>query len=292
MNKNVLFAILMCFPLLGLADQEVERSIKAEQNGRVLVKNTSGRIAVQGWGKSEVQVKGVLDDNVKELIVETEKRTTRVEVVLKEEEHDNGGSTNLNILVPNASEVEIDGVATDLELTGIDGGIDVAVVSGNIIAQRIKNRMYVRLVSGDLQLKDSSGKLEVKLVNGDMQADVDSAQIKVSTVNGDIELKTQHAVDVSLKTVSGSIEFEGELDDKGDLQVGTISGDAEIRLVGDLNAYVTLKAGPGGDIDNKLTDQVPEEDSMGLHQKIQFTVGQGGAHVRVKTVSGDIEIGP
>jgi hypothetical protein len=53
-----------------IADEQVNQTIDATDDGYIEIYNTSGSIEVTGWSKDTIEVTGTLGDSVEELIVE------------------------------------------------------------------------------------------------------------------------------------------------------------------------------------------------------------------------------
>ena len=86
------------------AGEEVNRSAPLEQESRVTIENTRGKIQVIGWEKAEIQVLGTLDDLAKKLAFDVRKDRAHIEVEMPRRVEEGEGS-NLTIYVPFQAKV-------------------------------------------------------------------------------------------------------------------------------------------------------------------------------------------
>jgi hypothetical protein len=286
--KQYVSLFLICFCLPTLAGEKIDRTLAAEPNGTVEIHNVRGKIAITGWPNEEVKVSGTLDDMTEEFIFTSEGSKTLIKVKLPRHTnfHNRDGS-NLTIHVPLGSKVAFSGVATDLDVQKVDGGLEINSVSGEIFVQEIKGRTYINSVSGGLKLQTLSGILEVSTVSGDLQAQVECKKVRVSGVSADLDLKLKEIESASLSNVSGDTMISGVLMSDGELKLSSVSGEAFYLVEGTLDARVSMETAPGGDIINEYTDDKPISSFINSHN-LRFTTGSGNATIRMSTVSGNI----
>ena len=281
-----LILISICFP--AFAGEKVDQSVSAEADGVVEIHNVRGEIVITGWDQEEVKVTGTLDDLAKEFIFKSDGDKTLIKVKLpRNTRHHNRDGSNLKIMVPRESKVAFSGVATDLDVRTVEGGIDINSVSGDININQAKGRTYINSVSGELKLREISGILEVSTVSGDLDAIVDCNKVTVSGVSADLSVTLNQIETAFLSNVSGDTLVKGALVDDGEIKLGSVSGEAYYYVDGDLNARVSMETAPGGDIVNEYSDDKPISSFINSHN-LRFTAGEGNGIIRMSTVSGNI----
>jgi len=289
-NVRILLTITIVLWLGGAtAGEEVDKVLAASSSGSVKVVNTRGDVEIYGWDKDEIRVQGELDDLTEEFIFEVKGDRARIEVRLPRYNVNWGDGSDLEIYVPENSRVDFQGVSTDTTIKNILGGLRARSVSGDITADNIRQRLHIKTVSGDIEISDSSGEANIATVSGEIEIEMDSGRIILDTVSGDIEAELEEFSALSAHAVSGGIEVEGKLIGGGNIDMSSVSSDLVLTLAEPVNARLVVETGPGGDIENFLTDDEPIEkfpSSMAL----EATLGTGEGMIKLRTVSGDVRI--
>jgi len=289
-NTKVVAAFALFILSLGaFAGDKIDKTLDMVGDGEVEIHNNRGNIVLEGWDKDQVSVKGELDDLTEKFVFVSEGNKTLIKVVLPDRNYHSksGRGSNLKIFVPMNVSVQFGGVATDLEISKINGGVDISSVSGSIQLSSIGKRAYINSISGNIKLKDVAGSLEVSTVSGDVDASVSANRIAINGVSSNITVRTENIELAKLSTVSGDTKLYGRLEKEGEVKLGNVSGDSYFYVKGDLNARVDLETGPGGDVINQYSDEKPTSSFIGS-EKLKYTAGSGEGLIRMSTVSGEI----
>ena len=288
-RKSIALATLIAMPTIILAGDKVDETLTATSDGVVEIQNVRGKIEIVGWDKDLVNVSGELDDLADKLIFSTEGKVTLIRVEMPSRNINQGDGSNLVINIPHANRIDFNGVSTDILVRDIAGGIDIHTVSGDVDAINIKQQLFINTVSGDIVLKQSSGKVKLGSVSGDLTGEFDSKDISANSVSGDLKLKLQKFDSLNAISVSGDVWISGQLGDSAQAKLNSVNGDIKLTLTGTVNARVNAKAGPGGNISNKLTsDDV--KDVFPNQQKLSMTLGDGSGQIKIGTVNGTITL--
>ncbi|MGA8223240.1 MAG: DUF4097 family beta strand repeat-containing protein [Candidatus Acidiferrales bacterium] len=215
-----------------------------------------------------------------------------------------GGTTiDYTIMLPAASQIRGTAGSGRIEITGVEGPVNLTAGSGNISATGISGDVLARTGSGTIQLAAIQGEVEATTGSGDVNlADVHGG-IRVQTGSGTIRM-AQPAGAVVASSGSGSVDAAGV---KDDLRVRTNSG--SIVVVGDpqTTTYWDLRASSGnvalqvpatasfrfyartgsGDINAAIP--IVMEGTAGKHE-LHARIGDGKARVEVETTSGSIAL--
>jgi hypothetical protein len=285
-----------CIALLSAtaarAGEQVDKTLAADADGVVSIDNLRGTIEVSGWDRNEVRVEGELDDLAKKLVFERDGKRTRVEVELPDDSIDNGDGSTLKLHVPAGSRVEVRSVSSDTRVDGIKGGVEVRSVSGDVVASALGGELQFKTVSGDVRLEAGTPpgrSARMKTVSGDMKLKLDSREIELSTVSGDVDLVLGEFDKLGITTVSGDLRASGALARGGRVECKSVSGSCELRLRGSVDARVSVRTGPGGEIVNNLNATAPEEE-FPSQQRLDTTIGNGAGSITGSTVSGEISL--
>jgi len=286
--KKLISLVLISLSFSTFAGDKVDKEIAAQADGAVEIHNVRGEIKITGWDQPKVKVVGTLDDLAEEFVFTSKGSKTLVKVKLpRNSRHHNRDGSKLTINVPQGSEVAFFGVATDLSISKIDGGLDIKSVSGDIFINETKGRTNINSISGILKLKDVVGTLEVSTISGDLDADVSCDKVKVSGVSADLKVKMDNIQSANVSNVSGDTTVTGVLSSDGELNLGSVSGKAVYLVDGELDAKVSMETAPGGDIVNDYSDDKPISSFINS-QNLKFTAGKGQGRVKMSTVSGDV----
>jgi Putative adhesin len=264
-----------------------ERAVPAELRGVVDISNVSGRIEVIGWDRAEVSVRGELDEGVERVDVTSEHGRTIVKVVLPHTGHH--GDAELRVKVPKESEVNVSAVSAEVTTSGVLGEQRLNAVSGDITAE-FAGDLEVKTVSGEVRLKGHGqpARLHVSSVSGDVRLEHGAGDLEAGTVSGSLVVSLDSTKSVRARTTSGDLHFEGKLARGADFDATSVSGDLNVRASAD-GGYSFEARSFTGEITNCF-GAAPVERHHGPGHTLEGTRGDGVGHVRLKTMSGDIQL--
>ncbi len=256
----------------------------------MVISNVSGTVDVQGWDRNEVQVTGHLDDDVERVDVESSGARITVKVVLpRGSSHDS--DAELEVRVPRGSTVEVSAVSADVSSRGVTGTQRLKSVSGEITAEVSGDNSEIRSVSGDITVRGDGQPvaLRVSSVSGSINLSHGAGKLDVVTVSGDADLNVSDASEVRGRTTSGSFDLRAKLARDARVDVEAVSGDITLRLTAPNGLSAEIESF-SGDITGCLATSVERVSKYGPGHRLNVRTVEAGAHVRAKTLSGDIEI--
>jgi DUF4097 and DUF4098 domain-containing protein YvlB len=148
----------------------------------------------------------------------------------------------------------------------------VSTVSGDVVGHGMRGDTEARSVSGDVLLTDVVGKI-----------------VEAQTVSGNIELNRVNADEVVAETVSGDVDFSGAIHKNGDYDMKTLSGDVIMRIPKNSGADIS-GATFSGDFSSSFPITTKATSRYTRRQRINGTIGDGSARIRVESFSGDVEL--
>lgn len=272
------------------ADEEVDELRAIDAAGIVHVHCVRGELKVIGWDRPEARVSGRLDDLARDLQFETRDDHTLIRVRMPNSGVNRGDGSNLVIHLPRGVQLQVESVSADVTLESMNGPVAVRTVSGDVTATGLRDWIRVNTTSGDVELSEGSGGVSVSTTSGDTFVELAASNVRVESVSGDVELRLASFDSVATDTVSAELEIEGTLNPGGSIYSTSINSEVDIRLTTPINAVVDVQTGPGGDIDNDLSDQEPERlASRGLG--LNAMLGDGSGSIRIVSVSGEVSLG-
>jgi len=289
MNRLV-STILACLISVTVFAEEVDRTVDASADGHVDVSNIAGSVTVTGWSQNAVKVTGTLGRNVEALIVERDGDKVLIKVKVPKR-GGRGIDSDLNINVPQNSSVDIGTVSADIDVIDVTGEQGLHTVSGDVNTEHTGADIEAESVSGDVEVTgdNADGEVRGSSVSGDVRLFRIAGSVKVESVSVDVAVDEGSFDRVSLETVNGELDFEGELRKGGKLTIDTVNGDVDVEFSGDVSAKFDIDTF-NGDIRNCFGPKAERTSKHGPGWELEFTEGGGDARVSISTLNGDVSI--
>jgi DUF4097 and DUF4098 domain-containing protein YvlB len=285
---GLLVLFLWAAPAALFADQKVDETRKFSADGTVLINNISGSIEVVGTDKKEVHVEGTLGDGVEELKIEEKSGRLTIKVVYPEK-GTRADASHIRVHLPKGCEVHANAVSADVNVSGLEGEVEISVVSGEVIVKGEPKALDLETVSGSVTVEEGAGSVEAASVSGDIGISGARGKVSAETVSGDIEVIGKGVEELRAETVSGDVLFRGSFTKKGSCKISAHSGDITLLLPGGIEADV--EAGTfSGSIDSDFGSSNYKEKEFLSAVSLSFVLGSGDVRIRLETFSGDISI--
>jgi DUF4097 and DUF4098 domain-containing protein YvlB len=285
-------------------EEKFEKTEALVRDGRVSLHNISGDNVIKTWKENQVKILALkvsqastaakAKENAAEVAIEVTREgdTLRIETKYPKRRTPWGGQDSINVSVdyelwvPEGASIEVRSVSGNVNVAPIGGRARINSVSGDVEVLGAAGA-DVDLVSGDLRIENIAGDAYVKAVSGDIRLSGIKGSVGAESVSGEIELKAvSEAASVTGKSVSGNMTYEGMIKMGGRYELKAHSG--TVRMTIPASSSFDLEADTfSGVIDSEFEIQVSGKISP---REVRGTVGKGGATVRLKTFSGDIEL--
>lgn len=297
--NNLIITILLCTTLslsVTAKAEKIDRTLDAKVNGRLDIDIMDGEITIEGWDKPQVRIVGDVPINEHNFTFETNGSNTTIE---HHGEHgffwnSRPGSSsyaNLTIYAPRDSSFRIDSTSAEYILKNINGQVRASTMSGDISLEGGVGRVELESVSGNVIVAGSSGRLNLSSVSGNIRADGNAEQFDAQTVSGDIQARIGTSNRIHLESISGDIDLGVDLSNHARLEAGTVSGDISIEFDSSaINASFDIETGPGGEVNNRISDHKSENERFTFSGSMRFKLGDGESLVNLETMSGVIKM--
>lgn len=210
---------------------------------------------------------------------------------------------DVRVRVPAGRTVAVhQGVGT-VQVTNVDGRVEVRGASASVRTQGTRGALDVRVGSGAVEVRDAQGRVAVNTGSGSLalhgvrgttlgarsgSGSVRGSGLRVETLevgvgSGSIRLSGVQARDVSLETGSGAVALE--LASDADVDVETGSGSVTMTVPASFGAALDIDTGSGG-----ITVDLPVSDRRTRRGSYTGRVGDGNGTVRIETGSGGVRI--
>jgi len=224
---------------------------------KVIIQDSSGDVTIHSGGSVQNTVQVMSTDESKNGITYQLNGNTLL-VSVNDSAFLNSSTPDLEVNLPQNSDVQIDSGSGSVSLSDITGNIQVHTDSGSIDAQDL---------NGQVGLHTNSGSIEVGGLSG--QATLDSSDGSIDVTQGSL------GADSSITTNSGSISYNGSLASDHAYNFNSSSGTIDLELPSNTALDVQTQTS----LDHIQNDFLPPAANL------------PAAHVTVNTSSSDITIG-
>ncbi|HNS05424.1 MAG TPA: DUF4097 family beta strand repeat-containing protein [Candidatus Saccharicenans sp.] len=284
-------------------EQKLERVENLTSDGKVMINNISGDIKIFVWKEGKVKIEAVKRAEAKDE-AQAKKAMEAVEIQIKAEPgllvvktqypenkgffgKDSSVSVDYTLWIPDRASVEARSISGDILIREAGGQVIANTVSGDVEISGGKKSVEAKAISGDIRVEKIEDDAQLSSVSGDIYATGIKGSVEAEAVSGSIHLKDiSQAKSVSAKSVSGSIDYRGDVMSDGRYQFNSHSGN--VVLVLPASSSFELEAGAfSGTVKTEFPIEIIGEIS---DKQIKGKVGKGGAYIVAKTFSGRVEI--
>jgi hypothetical protein len=283
---------------MATAQEPIDARWSFESGGSVRVASAVGRIQVIGWDVDSLAVSGRLEPGAGRFVAAGDARVRKLEIERPAGARAAAGGAELVVRVPRRATVWVKSASADITVTGVDGTLDVYSVSGGIQVTGTPQDVTVETMDGRVEVAGGTGRAQVKTVSGDILLRGASTDLGASTLSGTIVVRAagwqRGGTGVQrgrFESVTGDIQFVGDVGRGGVLELESQSGKVDVRLAPTTVADFDLLT-IGGTITNTLTPATPQRPATGGGAALKFSTGSGGAQLTVRTFRGPIVLEP
>lgn len=293
--------VLLLLPLAGgvsplLAQRD--SSFALARNAVVDITVRTGRLVVRGGSASTGAIRGRSGDY--------QLRTTGVGVTLEASEDmrssrsDRSSRTasrrndaTLELDLPRNVRLVISTASADVDVSGIDGDVEIRTTSGDVSLDDIGGRLTLETLSGDIRLGGRSGPARVTTMSGDITLRGVREEANVHTTSGDVMLGMDRAARVEVESISGDITFDGNTTDDARLQLTTHSGDVTLRLPENVRGSMDVSTFNGDLTASGSLTLMPNSLTSSRNERAvrRYEIGGGGStRFTISTFNGDVRV--
>ena len=272
-----------------------DSSFAVARNAVVDITVRTGRLVVRGGAGSAGAVRGRSGDY--------QLRTTGVGVTLEASDDSRSSRTSrtasrrsdgtLELDLPRSVRLVISTASADVDVSGIDGDVEIRTTSGDIGLSDIGGRLTLETLSGDVRLSGRSGSARVTTMSGDITLRGVRDDVNVHTTSGDVVLGMERAARVDVESISGDVTFDGNTTDDARLHLTTHSGDVTLRLPERASGSIDLATFNGDMTATGTLTLMPSSLTSSRNDRPvrRYEIGGGGAtRFTISTFNGDVRV--
>ena len=272
--------------------QPTDTIVQAEGATRLAVESFQGQVVIRSWDRDAVQIRADHPDTYS-VSVKRSGSTISVEPDV-ERGMGIGQAVDFEIMVPRRFNLNVEGIALDVDIQGTEGAVEVGTVHGPIKVVGGRGSVSVGSVNGEIHLEGVRGDLEVTGVAGGVTIRDCVGDIQAESVGGSVVMERVTSANVEVGTVGGSLRYQGTIEDGGRYNFGSHGGEIWLYLPGNINAEFEVLS-LVGDIEISYpgapTGPTAGERFPGMNQKeLRFELGTGSARIEVETFGGKVHI--
>ncbi len=306
----LLLASLALADLTALADSRMEKSLKLEPGGRLIVDTDTGRVNVRGSSVPGVRVVVTSTRDLERLLRLRFEEAPGSATISARRKHwfsswfgGFGASVRFEIEVPavtslsihtSGGAISISGTRAAANLHTSGGGIDVRDLIGDLEAETSGGPIHLRDLRGKSRVETSGGGIEAISIDGPLNADTSGGSIVIDRVTGDLKAHSSGG-GIHIRDAGGRVDADTS---GGPVEASFARGNARGGSLESSGGGITVSIDPsvGLSIDasgNSVRADVPIRiDGEVSRRHLQGTLGQGGEKLRLRTSGGSVRIRP
>jgi DUF4097 and DUF4098 domain-containing protein YvlB len=269
-----------------VAQKKVERKIPLGMGGALRIVNMVGSVVVHGWNKDTVMVRGTLGPGDTFFMGGG---YTGAKMFVESANDRDPKPARLEVWAPARARVWVKTATASIDVNDVTGGLDLYTVSGPIDITGNPHELNAEAIDGDIHITGSPPWVRAKSASGTIVFQGASSDAAFSTVSGAVKVDGGVFERTKIETVTGNINFSGQLDRSGAFDFDTHSGSIDIAIPEKTPASFSVVTIAGG-ITNNLSKTAPIPGRFGRGAELTTDVSGGGAKVSVRAFKGQVTI--
>jgi hypothetical protein len=297
MIRRLLLRALRCTTLavaLPVGAIEAQRTVDV---GRAVTSTASIRIfgafadlRIRGWSRDSIAITGTIPSDARfdgGFVTSTKGPSSGAKYFL--ETASGVPSGKLELRVPAGARVWAKSGSATIDVEGVTGGLDLNIIGGSVHVAGRPHDLNVESMDGSVTIEGSPTWVRIKTATGDIVLAGGSDDAGLTTVSGTVRVPSGRYERARIESVTGAVDFAGEIARGGSLDIDTHSGAIDLDMPRKTAAEFDV-ASVAGTIENRITERPAVPSREGRGQEIGFTVGGGGARVYVRTFKGNVRL--
>ncbi len=277
------------FPLSAVAQQRVDQrhAVNPGANLRIYME-TAGTIRISGWARDSVAFSGTTDEGLPELEFSTANQGKAAKGGIWTDKKGKG-QVDLDVRIPEGATLWVKTTGASVEIDDVSGGVDVYTVTGDVTFAGSPKQLYAESMGGEVSITGESRSIRVKTGKGPITFRGSVEDVTLVTVGGKITVSGPRLRQGHFESVTGDIVFDGELEPGSSVGFQTHSGRVEMTLPRDAGADCVVTTIEGAlQVDFDVPEALERDGAQGPER--EFTIGDGGANVKIQTFDGAVAI--
>lgn len=196
---------------VGFAQQKVQERRAVVPNGFIRIFAYEGQVNVTGWDKDSLLVVGtVAMPKGQEFSVSVSPRGAKIGIWGEEEP--NSKPSQFTVYLPRRSQVWVKTTGAHINISSMNGGLDLFSVSGSITVSGTPREVYAETMGGEITLNEAkTSSARLKTASGAIKVNGDVSDLTAVTVSGAVNTSMASFGRARLESVDGPVRFYGAI---------------------------------------------------------------------------------
>jgi hypothetical protein len=280
-------AALLGVPAMASSQLKTEHARAVTSTVSIRISGSFGVLRIIGWDRDSLTISGVIPSGARFEGNFDDKGPPAPGVKMYLEASEASSATaRLEIHVPARARLWAKGSTSNIEVSGVTGGLDLNIVAGSVQVTGSPRELNVESMDGAISVIGSPEWIRLKSATGDITFSGGSSDAGLSTISGTLRAAGGTIERAKLESVTGPIIFAENPLPGASLDFNSHSGRIELylpKLAAEIDA-----ASMTGTIENSYTNRpaIVSRDKRG--QEIGIGIGYGGPRYYVRTFKGTI----
>lgn len=285
-------SVLVVAPTTMRAQQKVELRRAVAGDISLRIQGAYASLRVVGWTKDSVVITGTLPKGFRldggfggaDGAIS---RGAKIFVEGPEPMGAPGGT--LEVHVPVNARLWAKASTATIDVEGVTGSLDLNIVSGRVQVTGSPRELTVASMDGTVTVNGSPQWARLKTADANIVMRGSCTDAAFTTVSGSIRVSDGVLERARFESVTGGIEYFGDVARGGVFTFDTHSGSIDVHLTP--KASVEIDASSiAGTIENQLSRQRASPGRDGRGATLNTALGQGGAQLTIRTFKGSIRL--
>jgi hypothetical protein len=286
-----LFAVTgLTLPLAAQRPVDIRRAVTSTASIRIT--GAFAELRIRGWNKDSVVITGTVPADARfdgGFMAAAGGASPGAKFYLETVSGTPAGK--LEMRVPYRARIWAKSGSATIDVEGVTGGLDLNIIGGSVHVTGNPHELTVESMDGAVTVEGSPPWARLKTATGDVALNGNSEDAGLTTVSGTIRVPAGRFDRIRIESVTGAVDFGGDVTRGGSLDIDTHSGAIDLRVSRSIAADFDV-ATVAGTIENALTKRAAIPGREGRGQEIGFTTGGGGARVYIRSFKGNVRLLP
>ena len=279
---GVTLPALLIGGLLALGVAPGDTVVDVRRGDRLVIENLSGSLVVGVSARERLEVRGEPGDEAEVSVIRNGSTLTLGPSRRRGRNRD----VDAFVRVPAWMDIEVSGRELDVTVRSLTGSVFVRNVEGDIVVEDTRGPVRLQSVDGEIHVRGARGRVEARSRGEDVTLIDVVGEVDVESGNGDLVLDGVDGSSVRAETLDGDVRFTGPIRRGGRYSFSVHDGDAVLTLPRGSEFHATVATFDG----DFVSDFPVLLERYRGGRAFEFTLGGGGASVRIEVFDGEIRL--
>ena len=274
--------LILAAALLGPPDFPQDTAFAVREGDRLVLRDFTGDVEVEGWDRSELWAEAEDDDDV---VFRLTRSGSEIELSVLDRRNRNRVE-ELRLALPVWMDLEVRGPKLDVEIRGMRSEVSVRNLKGDILLRDLAGRVDASTVEGSIDAVGLRGTARLETGDDDIRVIDSGASLELESLSGNVELIQTTGTAIRARTTEGDVDFTGTLSPGGDYAFRSHGGDLTLTLEPPVDAEVSVLVYEG-----EFESDFPiRTRGFRSGHEFEFVLGNGGVRLLLEAFDGEVTL--